>query len=178
MWGWFLVYIRAAFEGSNNISIAQTSLIVFVVISSGISGCILGGYLSDRIGRTATTALMMGVSGSCALLIGFVFNGPEWLLIVIAIIWGISIIGDSAQFSAILTEIADRQLVGTALAFQMGIGFALTVISIQILPILAEWLGSWQWTFIFLAPGPIIGVLAMLVLRRMPEAKLIAQGLR
>lgn len=178
MWGWFLVYIRSAFEASNGISIAQTSLIVFVVISSGIFGCILGGYLSDRIGRTATTALMMGVSGSCALLIGFVFNGPEWLLIVIAIIWGISIIGDSAQFSAILTEIADRQLVGTALAFQMGIGFALTVISIQILPILAERLGSWQWTFIFLAPGPIIGVLAMLVLRRMPEAKQIAQGLR
>src|SRR5690606_16390922 len=128
--------------------------------------------------RTTTTALMMIVSGACALLIGLTYNGPLWLFLTIAIIWGVTVIGDSAQFSAMVTEIADRSLVGTALTLQMGIGFAITVLSIQLVPAMAEWFGSWQWAFIILASGPLIGTVAILILRRLPEATKIAQGLR
>jgi nitrate/nitrite transporter NarK len=68
------------------------------------------------------------------------------------------VIGDSAQFSAIVTEVGDPSLVGTALALQLGIGFALTVVAIWIMPAFADWIGGWQWAFVILAPGPVIGV--------------------
>lgn len=178
MWGWFLVFMRAALEANGVAAVGQASLITFIVIASGAIGCVLGGWLADRIGRTATTALMMAVSGLCAVVIGFAFDGPLWMLMAISIVWGVSVIGDSAQFSAMVTEIADKRLIGTALAFQMGVGFALTVVSIQILPLFVEWMGGWQWAFLLLVPGPLIGVIAMLVLRRMPVATKIAQGLR
>lgn len=178
MWGWFLVFMRAALEVNGVAAAGQASLITFIVIASGAFGCIAGGWLADRVGRTATTALMMTVSGFCAVLIGLAFDGPLWVLVAISILWGVSVIGNSAQFSAMVTEIADKRLIGTALAFQMGIGFALTVVSIQLLPLFVQWLGSWQWAFLFLVPGPLVGVAAMLVLRRMPVAEKIANGLR
>lgn len=178
MWGWFLAFSAEVLRLNTAIEFSSASLLTFVVIGVGAVGCVLGGYLADRIGRTTTTALMMIVSGACALLIGLTYNGPLWLFLTIAIIWGVTVIGDSAQFSAMVTEIADRSLVGTALTLQMGIGFAITVLSIQLVPAVAEWFGSWQWAFIILAPGPLIGTVAILILRRLPEATKIAQGLR
>lgn len=177
MWGWFLAYAQAhqaAIGGAASVS----SLITFVVIGSGAVGCVLGGVLADGIGRTATTALMMGISATCCVVIGLTFNGPTWLFLVVAVIWGISVIADSAQFSAVVTEVGDRSFVGTALALQLGLGFALTVVAISIVPMVADWLGGWQWAFLVLAPGPVIGAAAMLVLRTMPEAAKIAQGRR
>ena len=178
MWGWFLAFSGAALAAHGVESESAASLVTFGVIACGVVGCVLGGWLADRIGRTATTALMMGVSGSCALLIGWTFNGPLWLFIGVAALWGISVIGDSAQFSAVVTEIGERSLVCTALAFQMGVGFALTVVCIQLTPIFAHWMGGWQWAFLMLVPGPLIGATAMLILRRLPESARIAQGLR
>ena len=120
---------------------------------------------------------MMTVSGLCALLIGVVYDGPLWLFLAVAIVWGISVIGDSAQFSAMATEVSDPRYVGTALALQLGLGFALTVVSIRLTPVLAEAIG-WRWSFLVLVPGPLVGVLAMMALRRRPEARQIAHGLR
>jgi MFS family permease len=178
MWGWFLAFSGAALAAHGVESQSAASLVTFGVVASGVIGCVAGGVLADRIGRTATTALMMGVSGSCALMIGWTFHGPLWLFIGIAALWGISVIGDSAQFSAVVTEIGERSLVGTALAFQMGVGFALTVVSIQLTPMFAHWVGGWQWAFLLLVPGPLIGTIAMLALRKLPESERIAQGRR
>ncbi len=114
MWAWLLAYTRAAFE-TQAIGTAAASISTFFVVASGFLGCLLGGYLSDRVGRTATTAGMMIVSGSCGLLMGVLFTGPLWLLMLVAIVWGISVVGDSAQFSTAVTELADRRFVGTAL---------------------------------------------------------------
>ncbi|GLQ56206.1 MFS transporter [Devosia nitrariae] len=176
MWGWFLAFAGAGF-GGGMLSASQLSLLVFAVIATGVLGCLLGGVLADRIGRTATTALMMITSGACALLIGLVFTGPFWLFVVVALIWGISVIGDSAQFSAMTTEVGDSDLVGTALAFQLGIGFALTMVSLTLVPIIADAVG-WRWAFLVLVPGPLLGTAAMLVLRVLPESARIAQGRR
>jgi len=156
----------------------MASLIVFVVISAGVLGAIAGGILADRFGRTLTTAGMMLTSAACALLIGMTFHGPLWLFLAVAVIWGASVVGDSAQFSAMVTEVADSHLVGTALAIQMGIGFLITIVSIQILPLFAEMLGGWRWTFLMLIPGPLIGAAAVLRLRQLPESLRIAQGRR
>ncbi|GHA25243.1 MFS transporter [Devosia pacifica] len=177
MWGWFLAFAGAGLGANGTMSPSQLSLFAFAVIGVGIVGCLSGGWLADRIGRTATTALMMTVSGLCALGIGLVFDGPDWLLVIVALIWGVSVIGDSAQFSAMTTEIGDPDLVGTALAFQLGIGFALTMISLALVPIIADAVG-WRWAFLVLVPGPIVGTIAMLVLRRLPEAARIAHGQR
>ncbi|RUW76234.1 MFS transporter [Mesorhizobium sp. M2A.F.Ca.ET.067.02.1.1] len=178
MWAWLLAYTRAAFEAQAIGTAATASLATFFVVASGILGCLLGGYLSDRIGRTATTAGMMLVSGSCALLMGFLFTGPLWLFMLVAIVWGVSVIGDSAQFSAAVTELADRRFVGTALSVQLGAGFALTVLAIWLTPRFADSIGGWRWAFLLLVPGPLLGAAAMLWLRNLPESVKMAGGLR
>jgi MFS family permease len=178
MWSWFLVFGSEALAAHGIVGTSAGSLLTFGVISIGVAGCVLGGWLADRIGRTATTVLMMGLSGSCALLIGWTFHGPLWLFLAVAALWGLSVVGDSAQFSAIVTEISDQNQVGAALAFQMGVGFALTVVCVQLTPLFAHWLGGWQWAFVMLVPGPIIGMAAMLMLRRLPESVQLAQGRR
>ncbi|SIS62530.1 Predicted arabinose efflux permease, MFS family [Paracoccus saliphilus] len=175
MWAWFLAFATAAERGGVG-PFGSPSLFAFLVVASGAVGCVLGGLLSDRIGRCLTTAGMMAVSGACALLIGFAFDGPAWLLAFVAVIWGISIVGDSAQFSAAVTELADPRFVGTALTLQVSIGFALTVLTIWIMPHIAAALGGWRWAFLVLLPGPVVGAWAMLRLRGLPEARKLAGG--
>lgn len=176
MWGWFLAYVTAAQHAG--LDLTNASLLTFAVIAAGTPGCILGGWLADRIGRCHTTALMMAISGSGALLIGLTFDGPAWVFTLIALIWGATVVADSAQFSAAVTELSDQSLVGSALAFQMGVGFVITILMIWLTPIVAATLGSWQWTFVLLVPGPVVGCIAMLALRREPRATQLAQGLK
>lgn len=175
MWGWFLAYARAAAEAG--LPLSNPSLVTFAVIAAGVPGCIFGGLLSDRIGRARTTALMMAISGLAALGIGVVFSGPVWLFVAVALVWGFSVIADSAQFSTAVTELSPPEIVGSAVAFQMGVGFALTIVTVWGLPLLAEAIG-WRWVFSALAIGPLLGVWAMLRLRRMPEAARMAGGRR
>lgn len=177
MWGWFLAFTNAALH-LQGLGTSSASMITFIVIGSGAFGCVLGGALADRIGRTATTSIMMGISGLCALLIGFTFDAPIWVFILVSIVWGITVIGDSAQFSAMVTEVGESSCVGTALALQLGLGFALTVIAIRIVPMLADYLGEWRWAFVVLAPGPIIGTIAMWRLRALPQSLKIGNGRR
>jgi len=178
MWAWLLVYVNEALTAQHLWLAGRASFLTFVAIGTGALGCFLGGILSDRIGRTATTAGMMIVSGACALSIGLAFNGPAWLFIMILVIWGISVIGDSAQFSAMVTELADQRFVGTALSVQLGLGFALTAVAIWLMPRVANSLGSWQWAFLMLVPGPAMGASAMLALRRSPASARLASGRR
>ena len=178
MWAWFLTFSRMAFIELNIDNSSAASFFTFAVIGIGALGCIVGGFLGDRWGRTATTSLMMCISGSCALMAGFVYDGPLWMLIALGLIWGFTVVADSAQFSTIVTELGDPMYVGTALTVQLGIGFMLTVVTIWLLPLAAASLNSWQWVFLILIPGPLIGTCAMLFLRRMPEAIKIANGNR
>ncbi|MFC0198938.1 MFS transporter [Paracoccus rhizosphaerae] len=176
MWAWFLTFALAA--GQAGSLPVNASVLTFLAIASGVFGCALGGWLSDRIGRCWTTTGMMAVSGICAALIGLSWGGPGWLLALIAVVWGISIIGDSAQFSAAVTELSDRHLVGTALTLQLALGFALTVLAIWMMPHVATMLGGWRWAFLALVPGPAVGAWAMLRLRGLPQAAGLAGGRR
>jgi MFS family permease len=176
MWAWFLVFfsdelvVRGASVGS------AAAYATFAVIAVGGLGCWVGGILGDRWGRTKTTALMMAVSGSCCVLIGLLFGSPTWLVLLVGLVWGFAIVADSAQFSTIVTELADQAYVGTALTLQLAVGFTLTVAMIWLIPLLESTFG-WQWAFAFLVPGPILGVLAMLRLKSSPEVARIAGGL-
>lgn len=102
----------------------------FAVMAAGALGCWAGGILADRWGRTRTTALMMAVSGNCCVLIGLLFNAPSWRLLTVALVWGFTVVADSAQFSTVVTELADQSYVGTALTLQLAVGFILTVATI------------------------------------------------
>lgn len=178
MWAWFLAFATAAEAEIIPFPMGSASMLTFFVVASGALGCVLAGALSDRIGRCATTAWMMGLSGASALAIGFAFDGPGWFLALVALVWGITVVADSAQFSAAVTELAKPHLVGTSVTLQLGIGFALTVLAIQIMPWVAEAMGGWRWAFLVLVPGPMLGTGAMLVLRRLPEAAQLAGGRR
>jgi len=115
------------------------------------------------------------VSGVCALSIGLLFGGPAWIILVVGIIWGFAVIADSAKFSTMCTELADQAYVGTVLTLQLALGFTLTVATIWLIPVL-ETLVGWEWAFVFLVPGPLFGLLAMLRLKSLPESRKIAGG--
>ncbi len=96
---------------------------------------------------------------------------------MVAAIWGATVVADSAQFSTCVTELGNQQYLGTALTIQTSIGFLLTTISIELVPLFFK-LAGWRYAFVILAPGPLLGVLAMLRLRSLPEAVKIAHGRR
>jgi MFS family permease len=176
MWVWIPVMIRASLAVSKASPVAA-EVASFLVIGCGAVGCVAAGLVADRVGRTVVTSWAMAISGSCCLLIGFLYGGNPVLLLFVAAIWGAAVVADSAQFSACVTELGDPQYVGTALTMQTCVGFLLTTISIELIPYFVDAVG-WQYAFAILAPGPLLGVFAMLRLRALPEAVKIAHGRR
>ena len=106
----------------------------------------------------------MAVSGACALLIGLAFGGSWWVLAPLALVWGCFVVADSAQFSALVSEYAPRDYIGTALTLQTCAGFLLTMVTIELLPRVAEYTG-WRWASLLLVPGPLLGAVAMFRLK-------------
>jgi MFS family permease len=174
MWIWIPVMIRASVTAQRGNPIFA-EVASFLVIGAGAIGCVVAGLIADRVGRTAVTSVAMAISGSCCLLVGFLFGGNVWALLLLALIWGASVVADSAQFSSCVTELGDPQYIGTALTLQMCVGFLLTTISIELIPKIVD-VVTWRYAFMILAPGPFLGVLAMLRLRQLPEAIKIAHG--
>ncbi|HET9118811.1 MAG TPA: MFS transporter [Pseudonocardiaceae bacterium] len=172
MWTWFQVFYASATQhgGRSQPMQASSQFVTFATIGLGAVGCWLGGYLSDRWGRGNTTILMMAVSGTCSVLICLAFHGPIWLVLAISAVWGVSVVGDSAQFSALVVELGDQTYVGTAVTLQLACGFLLTIPTIWLIPILQRLAGSWQWVFLLLLPGPILGIMSMLRLRSLSPA--------
>jgi len=142
------------------------ALLTFLVIGSGAIGAILAGLLADRLGRPPVIVVSLIASGACAAAIGPASAFGPGAVIAIAIVWGISVIADSAQFSAILTEVVDRQFTGTMLTLQTCAGFLLTFVSIQSTSLLIEPVG-WRYVFLFLTIGPLVGAWAMMRFRRL-----------
>jgi len=169
MWTWIPVMLRASMAPR----LAEIGS--FAVIGSGAAGCAIAGRYADRLGRTVVASAAMIASGACSIAIGFLFGGPAIPLLIVAAIWGATVVADSAQFSACVTELSDPRYIGTALTLQTCIGFLITTASISLMPAI-EHAVTWRWAFAVLAPGPILGTIAMLRLRRLPEAKKIAQG--
>jgi MFS family permease len=176
MWAWIGPFAHAYWSARNGSPLAA-DLTAFAVVAAGAIACLAAGLLADRLGRTAVTMAAMAVSGSCALAAGLVFGLPPWLMLTVLLIWGMAIIADSAQFSAAIAELAPPERTGTLLTLQTALGFALTAITVQLLPFWIGWAG-WQWAFAPLAIGPFLGVWAMGRLRARPEAARLAGGRR
>jgi MFS family permease len=172
MWTWLVVFLAASFATSD------ARLVAFAVIGvAGGVGAVAGGLLADRIGRTTVTMAAMIASATCCLVSPLAITAPAAVMIGFGLIWGATIVADSAQFSAAVTELAEPAYMGTALTLQTSLGFALTLIPIWTAPLLADAIG-WRYVFLLLAPGPILGTVAMAALRRRPEAVRLAAGRR
>ena len=179
MWAWigsFMLYIvgEKSLIGDR---LDLASALTFLVFAVGAVASSCAGIWSEKIGRTAVTSIAMVISGGVAAFIGFIPPEMTVLIVILAMIWGASVIADSAQFSTAMTELSDPAYRGTMLTFQTGIGFALTAVSIWLLPIVKDSSG-WGWAFAMLALGPVVGTAAMLRLRSLPEAMNLAAGKR
>ncbi len=176
MWAWTGTFFRDTLHRHGWSEVHEAAAIItFAVIAIGALGCWVGGIMGDRWGRTRTTALAMTTSGTCAVAIGLSRDGPLILVLTMALLWGFSVVADSAQFSTMATELAHPSYVGTAVTVQLAVGFMLTVPTIWLVPILQDEL-SWRWAFAFLAAGPVLGVASMLQLLRSPDSQRIAAG--
>ncbi len=179
MWTWIAAWVLASEQarGAGADAHGLAALVAFAVIGAGAIGCWLAGHAADRWGRTRVTTAAMAVSAACCLAAGLCFAQPLVLLAPLLLVWGVAVVADSAQFSAAVSELAPADLVGTALTLQTSLGFLLTVVTIYLLPGVAGLVG-WQWVMSLLAGGPVIGIWAMLALRRRPEAAALAGGRR
>ena len=178
MWGWIGLFLAQSFSQSGLLDpVFWAGLATFAVIASGALGSLGGGIFADRMGRTTLTMGAMAISANCAAGVGFVFGGAPIAMMVICIIWGITVVADSAQFSSCVIELSDPRYVGSMLTIQTCAGFLLTLVTIHMLPIFAGLVG-WQWAMAPLAIGPALGVVAMARLHVHPESKKLANGNR
>ena len=175
LYAWYSIFLNDMLL-SHGFSAGMTSAYAtFAIFVAGSFGCWLGGILADRWGRTNSNILMLSISGTCAFVIGLFFDTFPWIVLLIGLVWGFTVVADSAQFSTMVTELANQSYVGTALTIQLSAGYTITVITIWLIPLLKEAFG-WRWAFAFLAPGPILGVLSMLKLKSLPVVSRIAGG--
>ena len=179
MWAWIGAYLLAVFGPRPLLgdSVDLASVLAFAVFAAGAAGCVVAGIASDRYGRTMATIVPMVLSGGTAFVIGFVPFELSPAIAVLALVWGASVIADSAQFSTATTELCNPAYRGTVLTFQTGLGFALTAVTIQLVPTLEAGQG-WGIAFATLGIGPVLGTAAMLRLRSLPEAVRLAGGRR
>lgn len=186
MWGWITILLAAS---GRTVPHSTLETISFLAVASGFVGCVWAGYASDNgklkssAGKTAATTagatpqeiinrrarvtiLAMAASGACCVLAAIFFNHFE-VLVAICLLWGVSVVADSAQFSTIVSEVSDQRYVGTALTMQTALGFLLTSISIRLVADVGAAYG-WRWGTLTMGIGPALGIIAMLRLQRVP----------
>lgn len=166
MWAW----IGAATAVSYGTSMAEADAIhlskvtAFAAIGAGAVACVAAGLAADRIGKAEVAAIAMVASGLSAVAAAFTFGGPAWITFAIVVIWGIAVIPDSAQFSALVADASPPEQAGSLMTFQTALGFALTFVTVQVTPLAAEAFG-WPVVFVIMALGPALGIVAMMRLR-------------
>ena len=179
MWTWVPAFLAASLAISGDVSATAASAVAFLVVAAGAIGCVAAGALADRLGRTTLTIGAMLLSGSSAVAAGLLFGAPTWLVLAVVVLWGITVVADSAQFSTAVSELSPPGTAGSALALQTSIGFLLTAVTIVGVGYLEPGSRtSWAVAFGLLAIGPAVGILAMAVLRRLPESARMANGRR
>ena len=161
MWTWIVVFAWTSLNdyGVRDVA-AAGSFAAFLAIGSGAAGCVAAGYLADRLGKARVAMWAMLGSAACAALTVVVHGGSPWLLYALIIAWGFTVVADSAQFSALVSDHAPRDHVGTALTLQTCVGFLLTMVTIEMLPRVADYF-SWRFASLLLVPGPLLGAIAM-----------------
>jgi predicted MFS family arabinose efflux permease len=176
-WTWIAAWVAASSATRAGLPVGTPAgsgakLAAFAAIAIGALGCVWGGRVADRIGYGPLTIRAMLVSGSCALLVGLLYGASLALLLPLILVWGFFVIADSAQFSALVTEVVEPHAVGTALTLQVSLGFLLTTATIQFVPWISDLVG-WRWSFAILAVGPALGIASI---RRLSSTDSVRAG--
>jgi len=182
MWTWIPLFLTYAYQNAPESSffggaraVQLASIVSFGAIAVGGLGSLAAGIIADRWGRTRTTITSMAVSGTCAATIGLLIGTSPWIVTTVALIWGLAVVADSAQFSTAVSELGEPEYMGTLLTTQTSMGFLLTLVTIRTIPLLSESVG-WRWAFAPLAIGPVVGCWAMWQLMHSPDAAKLAGG--
>lgn len=167
MWAWIglasTVSYAATLDAAAAISLGK--LTAFLAVGLGGVACVVAGAAAGRIGKAEVAILAMTASGSAGLLTAVTFGGPVWLTFVLVVIWGIAVVPDSAQFSALVADASPPHLAGSLMSLQTALGFALTIVTVQVAPVAAAHSG-WPIVLAAMTLGPALGIIAMLPLRR------------
>jgi MFS family permease len=168
MWAWIGVITAVSYGSSMSgaDSVRLATITAFCAIAVGALMSIIAGAWADRIGKANVALIAMWVSGACAILTAVTFGGPVWITFAVVMIWGASIIPDSAQFSALVADNAPPHQAGSLMTLQTALGFALTIATVQMTPLFAQWFG-WPAVLVVLAAGPAFGIAAMTRLKGM-----------
>jgi MFS family permease len=179
MWTWIPIFLLGSFAVAGVTDPAAASLTAFAVVAAGGIGSAVAGAIADRVGRTATTIVALATSGTSAVIAGILFGAPIPVIVLIALIWGISVVADSAQFASAVSELAPPGTAGSALSIQTALGFTLTSVTILGVGLLdPSGADTWRLAWIILALGPVVGIAAMVRLRGRPDATKMANGHR
>lgn len=168
MWAWIATATAVSYAVTMPAVDAErlAKLTAFLAIGSGGLACVAAGLAGDRIGKARIAAVAMLVSGASAILVALTFGGAAWLTFALVMVWGLSVVPDSAQFSALVADAAPPEVAGSLLTFQTALGFALTFVTVQVVPQIAATVG-WPLVLAGLAIGPAVGIVAMLRLMAM-----------
>ena len=156
----FLPLVLTASLAGDTASATYVSLSSFAIIAAGAIGCVVGGLISQRRGSAKVATVQLMASGICCLVSPVMFNAPFAVYMIFMLVWGVVVVGDSPQFSALNAQYAPTDRVGSALTLVTSIGFAITVVSIQLLNTAFDVIGP-RFAFLLLLPGPILGLLAL-----------------
>jgi MFS family permease len=163
-WSMVPFVLGAQLAGGASLRAGGLSLLAFLIIAAGGLGCSVGGWVSRRVGEKRVAAASLLISGALCLTSGVFYELSPWIVVPLLLVWGFFVVSDSPQFSALAARHCPPEYTGTALTVQNGIGFAVTVVSIQVTPWMAAQVG-WQWAFTFLGAGPLFG---LYYVRRLP----------
>jgi MFS family permease len=167
MWAWVGVAATASYgvtvDAAEAVSLGK--LTAFLAVGLGGVACVVAGVAAGRIGKAEVTIIAMAASGTAALLTAATFGGPLWLTFALVVIWGIAVVPDSAQFSALVADASPPHLAGSLMSLQTALGFSLTIVTVQVAPIAAAHFG-WPLVLAAMALGPAAGIVAMLPLCR------------
>jgi MFS family permease len=164
MWTWVPAFLAASAAlraaAGDPVPPSAVYVLAFGAIAAGGLGAVWGGWAARSVGYARVVTIAMAASGMCSLAVGLFYGASFWILGPVVLLWGFFVVADSAQFSAMVTEVSPPHAVGTALTLQTSLGFLLTMVTIQMIPALVEVVG-WRLAFPVLALGPAVGIAAI-----------------
>ncbi len=166
MWELYTMWVMVPLILATRLQGTALSWTAFAVLGAGAMGCAVGGWIAQRWGSARVAGVQLSISGLCCLATPFMLNASDGLFYAWLLVWGITVAGDSPQFSTLTARNAPPQAVGSVLTLTNSIGFAISIVSILLFVSLSETvaLGS---LLPWLAIGPALGLLALRPLVRL-----------